>query len=199
MTGPAEMRCAVVLGGGRSSRMGTDKLALTLAGATLLDRVVAAALGWAERVVVASPMRPGLDVDRVTVVLETPPFGGPAAGLAAAVAALPVGATELLVLAGDLAAPDAVVWALADATPGRDGVVLEDGEGWPQFLAGRYRADALRAALAAAPTLRDVSVRRVLRSLDLAVTRAPSGVTADVDTPDQARRAGLDVRNYDTM
>ena len=46
MTGAA--RIAVVLGGGRSSRMGTDKLELTLATQTLLARTCDAALAWAE-------------------------------------------------------------------------------------------------------------------------------------------------------
>ena len=50
-------RIAVVLGGGRSSRMGTDKLELTLATQTLLARTCDAALAWAERVIVASPSR----------------------------------------------------------------------------------------------------------------------------------------------
>lgn len=72
---------AIVLGGGRSLRMGADKLALRLDGDTLLARTCAAAATVAERVVIAGPEQPGLDV---VFVREDPPFGGPAAGIAAA-------------------------------------------------------------------------------------------------------------------
>lgn len=190
-------RCAVVLGGGRSSRMGTDKLELRLDAQTLLARTCDAALAWAERVIVASPSREGFGDPRLTFVLEDPPFGGPVAGIAAAVAALPEGAVEVMLLAGDLAAPDAVVDALAAAAPGPDGVVLEDVEGWAQLLAGRYRAEALRLSVDRAPALRDLSVRRLLGGLDLARVAAPPEVTQDVDTPSQARLAGVELRNYD--
>lgn len=190
-------RIAVVLGGGRSSRMGTDKLELTLATQTLLARTCDAALAWAERVIVASPSRDGFGNPRLTFVLEDPPFGGPAAGIAAAVAALPEGVVEVMLLAGDLVAPDAVVDALAAAAPGPDGVVLEDVDGWAQLLAGRYRAASLRLAVDRAPALRDLSVRRLLAGLDLARVAASSEVTRDVDTPSQARLAGVELRNYD--
>lgn len=186
------MRCAVVLAGGRSSRMGTDKLALTLEGETLLGRAVRAAAAWAERVVVASPERSDPALAGVTVVLEDPPLGGPAAGLAAAVAALPEGAVETLVLAGDLADPWAVVAALADADLGDDGVVLVDDEGWPQYLAGRYRVAALRRVVEAAPTVRDVAVRRLLAPLQLRQLPAAAHVTRDIDTPEQARAARVE-------
>lgn len=197
MTQQPDGRWAVVLGGGRSSRMGTDKLDLAVGGRSLLRRTCDAALRWAQAVIVASPPRGGLDDPRVTFVLEDPPLGGPVAGIAAAVAALPVGAAEVLLLAGDLAEPDAVVAALATAEPGPDGVVLEDAEGWPQLLAGRYRAAALRLAVDRAPALRDVSVRRLLGGLECARVAAPTRVTADIDTPGQARLAGVDLRNYD--
>ena len=190
-------RCAVVLGGGRSSRMGTDQLELRLDAQTLLARACDAALTWAERVIVASPSREGFGDPRLTFVLEDPPFGGPVAGIAAAVSALPGEAVEVLLLAGDLAAPDAVVDALAAAAPGPDGVVLEDVEGWAQLLAGRYRAEALRLSVDRAPALRDLSVRRLLGGLDLARVAAPPEVTQDVDTPSQARLAGVELRNYD--
>ncbi|MHA6525776.1 molybdenum cofactor guanylyltransferase [Tessaracoccus sp. G1721] len=192
MTMGRPTRCAVVLGGGRSSRMGTDKLELRLGARSLLRRSCDAALTWAPTVVVASPWREGFDDPRLTFVLEDPPFGGPVAGLAAAVAALPADASEVLLLAGDLADPQAVVDALARAQPGEDGVALVDMEGWPQYLAARYRAAALRRAIADAPAVRDVSVRRVMRGLTLSLAEADERVTADVDTPGQARLAGLD-------
>lgn len=56
---------AIVLGGGRSLRMGADKLALRLDGDTLLARTCAAAATVAERVVVAGPEEPGLSVRKL--------------------------------------------------------------------------------------------------------------------------------------
>lgn len=191
------VRCAIVLGGGRSSRMGADKLELTVGNRSLLQRACDASLGWAARVIVASPARAGFPDQRVTFVLEDPPFGGPVAGIAAAVAALPGEAEEVLLLAGDLADPHAVVEALRAAPLGVDGVVLEDLDGWPQLLAGRYRAEALRLAVEGAPALRDLSVRRLLGALDLARVAAPPALVQDVDTPSQARLAGAELRNYD--
>ncbi|MHA6512547.1 molybdenum cofactor guanylyltransferase [Tessaracoccus sp. Z1128] len=191
------MRLAVVLGGGRSSRMGTDKLELTVGDRSLLQRTCDAALGWADRVVVASPRRAGFGDPRVSFVLEEPPFGGPVAGIAAAVDALPGEAEEVMLLAGDLANPDAVVAALAAAVMAPDGVVLEDAESWPQYLAGRYPAAALRRAVGEVPALRDVSVRRLLGGLQVARVRAPADVTRDVDTPSQAVVAGVDAVIYD--
>ncbi|HSO68240.1 MAG TPA: NTP transferase domain-containing protein [Arachnia sp.] len=191
------VRCAIVLGGGRSSRMGTDKLELTVGNRSLLQRTCDASLGWADQVIVASPVRAGFPDQRIAFVLEDPPFGGPVAGIAAAVAALPGEAEEVLLLAGDLADPHAVVEALRSAPMGVDGVVLEDEEGWPQLLAGRYRAAALRLAVGRAPALRDVSVRRLLGTLDLARVAARPALVQDVDTPSQARLAGAEFRNYD--
>ncbi|HMR49675.1 MAG TPA: NTP transferase domain-containing protein [Arachnia sp.] len=197
----------MVLGGGRSRRMGRDKMGVLLDGRPLLRRTVDAALSWAEHVVVVAPEPEGWEPDlRVSFTLEDPPFGGPVAGIAAAVAVLVTdkcGQNEIpaesasrnadrrtfpsvqaLLLAGDLAAPQAVVRQLDAAEPGPDGVVLRDEDGWPQYLAGRYRLGALVSAVEALGGTRDVSVRRALSGLDLAQVDAPSAVTKDLDTPE---------------
>lgn len=181
------MRQAIVLGGGRSRRMGRDKMGVLLEGRSLLRRTVDAALGWAECVVVVAPEPDGWEPDpRVRFTLEDPPFGGPVAGIAAATAILLAAGqvNEVLLLAGDLAAPEAVVGRLAEVEPGTDGVVLRDEDGWPQYLAGRYRFDALVSAIDALDGTRDLSVRRALRRLDVAQVDAPSAVTKDLDTPE---------------
>jgi len=171
--------------------MGGDKLALGRGGRTLAAIAVDALLAVADEVVFASPDRAGIDDPRVRFVLEDPPFGGPVAGIAAAVGALVDVAAdaEVYLLAGDLADPAGVV-ALLEAAPfGPDGTVPVDEEGWPQYLAGRYRLAPLRGALDGA--VRDVPVRRILSRLDLLRVRVEDGLTADVDTPEQARHAGL--------
>lgn len=182
------VRHAVVLGGGRSSRMGADKLALRLEGESLLARACAAALTFADHVVVAGPEREGVP-DGISFVREDPPFSGPAAGLAAALDALPAG-DEVLVLAGDLALPQSAVDLLAAEALEGDGVVLRDEEGWPQYLCGRYRQEPLTRALAG--DVGDVAVRRLLGPLNLALLSAPKSVTEDLDTPGQAQRLGAE-------
>lgn len=172
--------------------MGTDKLELVLDGQTLLQRAVAAALSCCQRVVVASPVRLGFDDPRVVFVLENPPFGGPAAGLAAAVAQLPreADAAELLLLAGDLADPAATVAALLAGELGPDGLVLVDAEGWPQHLAARYRLEAVCGALSRRNSWRDQSLRRALQPLNLARKAVPKSVATDLDTLEIARKYG---------
>lgn len=162
--------------------MGTDKGGVRIGGRTLLERVIDAVVGVVDRVVVVAPeveMSARADWPDVSFVLEDPPFGGPVAGLAAGVASVTAG--EVLVLAVDLARPDAVVGLLGTIPPGRDGLVLVDPDGWPQYLAGRYATAGLRSRLVGG--VRDVSVRRALAGLNLAHVAADREITADMDSP----------------
>ena len=179
----------VLLGGGRSSRMGTDKLQLLDGDASLAARAVEVLLAVCDRVIISSPERPDVAREGVRFMLEDPPFGGPVAGIAAALGAIEADDGEVYLLAGDLVAPRKVVDLLRACDIDCDGVALIDGEGWPQYLAGRYRLPALRRALAG--ETRDRSVHRTFRPLDLNLIPAAKAVTDDVDTPEQARRAGL--------
>lgn len=200
-------RFAIVLAGGRSSRMGTDKLALELDGSPLLTRVCRAAASFTGHIVVAGPEKdfdlsadplPGSDTTLEHTV-EDPPFGGPAAGIAAALERLPT-TGECLVLAGDLADPELVVaaltgpdvtWAATDPLVPADAVVPLDSGGRPQYLAGRYRLAALHDAVAAAGSARDMSVRRLLGGLRTVGLRTPDSTTRDIDTPAEAREFGI--------
>lgn len=183
-------RVTVVLGGGRSTRMGTDKLGLRIDGSTLLERAVAAGLNWSDRVVIAGPRPQHWRPDsRVSFVVEDPPFGGPVAGLFAALEAVR-DADEVVILAGDLAAPARVVAILAEAPMGRDGVVLEDSDGWAQYLAGRYRVAAVRQALRDVGGVRGASVRRTLSPLRLHQVPVASAISLDLDTPNDAKIVG---------
>ncbi|WP_273653070.1 molybdenum cofactor guanylyltransferase [Cellulomonas fimi] len=77
---------AVVLAGGRAQRLGgTDKGSVVVAGRALVDHALAAVADASALVVVGPPSvaRPG-----VLTVQESPPFGGPVAGLAAGLTAL---------------------------------------------------------------------------------------------------------------
>ncbi|MBZ2199190.1 NTP transferase domain-containing protein [Ruania sp. N2-46] len=130
----------------------------------------------------ATPVPPGLEV-RVTS--EDPPFGGPVAGLAAGLAALEDGTTEapILVLACDLPFASTAVGPLlaryAALTIDDDGACAEHA-GRLQWLAGIYRRDSLRRALAALGTVRDTSVRALVAPLRLVAV--PGLDARDVDT-----------------
>lgn len=181
---------AVVLAGGRASRMGgVAKPALEVHGESLLARTVAALRAeGVERIVVAGPHV--ADVEHVQWVREDPAYGGPVAGLAAALAH--VDAPWTLVLAGDLVHPARVVAALAEAPRAPDGAHLVDADGRAQWLAGVYRTAAVRSRMRElGADVRDASMRAVLAGLDLAAVDAPRGATDDVDTwenLDAARR-----------
>src|SRR3954471_2578347 len=110
MTAPLAIGAAIVLSGGAGSRLGgVDKSALIVGGMPMLDRVAAAVEGLP--VVLGGPRRwlawPAINTR------EYPPGGGPAAGVAAGVAALPPVARDQLVvlLATDLPgiSPDTVL------------------------------------------------------------------------------------------
>lgn len=189
------MTAAIVLVGGTARRMGgLAKPLLTLDGRTLLARTVAALESVDAAPVIA--VGPVLDPDAaVRWVREAPPSGGPVAGIGAALDALAVDHDEVddvFVLAGDLVRPDDVVARLAEARGDADAdvdgwVFLADGQ--PQWLAGRYRAPALRAALSRLGTVQGASMRGLLGALALDWLVDGDGTTADIDAPADLARA----------
>ncbi|WP_197021646.1 gephyrin-like molybdotransferase Glp [Cellulomonas sp. HZM] len=204
LTGPpaaarAPRTAAVVLSGGRGSRLGGVRKGDVHVGArSMLDVVLDGldAAGIADVVVVGHPGEtPRPDVQ---VVREEPPFGGPLAGIGSGLAALPDSVERVLLLACDLPrAPEIVALLLrapAAVDAGCDGVVLRDRDGRLQWLAGLYDAPALRAQVR---TLDEVGglagrpVRAALERLRLVEVDDPDGLTLDVDTTadlDEARR-----------
>lgn len=174
---------AVLLAGGRGSRMGgVHKPALVVAGSTLLDRALAAVPDAAPVVVVG----PETAVRRSVVwTREQPPGGGPVAGLAAGLELIGA-ASVVAVLAADLAGVTADTVSRLRAAVTADGAVLDDGHA--QWLIGVWHADALRRVLPRSPA--GASLRSVLGALDYARVAALPGETVDVDTPaDLARVA----------
>lgn len=168
---------AVLLAGGRGSRLGgRHKPAIAVRGRTLLNHALAAVAG-ADRVVVVGPVEP---TDRpVRWTREQPPGGGPVAALAAGLAE--IDATEIVVLATDLAGITAgTIDRLRNARTA-DGAVLCDATGRKQWLIGVWRTDRLRAALPVAPA--GMSLFSVLSSLDVVDVPELPGESVDIDTP----------------
>ena len=180
---------AVVLAGGRGSRLGgVSKADLVVGGVRLLDRVIEAARGARTRVVVGDLEVP----DGVVLTREDPPGTGPAAGLAAGLAAVDRPAPWTLVLACDLPDATGVVPALLDAAStagtGTDGCCAAGRDGSPQWLLALYRTDALHRAVAAYGDPRNRSVRGLLAPLSLRLVRPADAIVDDLDTwADHAR------------
>ncbi|WP_308465535.1 NTP transferase domain-containing protein [Rathayibacter soli] len=209
---------AVVLAGGRSSRLaGADKAQLLYRGTSLLDRAIAAAIdAGARRIAIVgsdSLVPEHADPGQLVFAREDPPFGGPAAGLAAGIAALDnaelndaarhaegqadAAAALLLVLACDLPQVARAVPSLLAALPlsdGTDGVMLVDADERTQPLTAVYRWSSLHTAAADRRTRNDLDglpMRRLIGALNLVTVAAPTGSTDDIDTPADAARFGI--------
>jgi len=153
---------AIILAGGGATRLdGADKPALEVGGEPMLVSVArAAASAGAGQLIVVGPERGGavarglaevaaLVAGGIVTVREAPPGAGP-------VPAARCGLAEnrapwVALLAADLPFLTGV-WVAglrsAASAAGRDGAVLADADGRPQWLAGCWRASALGPALA---------------------------------------------------
>jgi molybdenum cofactor guanylyltransferase len=180
---------AVVLAGGRGSRLGgVDKPALVMNGRTLLDGVLDAC-GSAVAIVVVGPRR--ATAVPVHWVREDPPHTGPLAALAAGLAAVPAGAAVTAVLAADLPGlrQSTVRRLVAALTGDVDGALLVDGAGESQWLAGGWWTAALRDGLAALGEPAGRPLRALLGGLVAVRLPAVGDEALDVDVPADLDRA----------
>jgi molybdopterin-guanine dinucleotide biosynthesis protein A len=185
---------AVVLAGGRGSRLGgVSKAGLLYDGTSLLERTIAA-VGDARHVVVVGDTP---QVAGVPVVRESPAFAGPAAGIAAGLELLGeldvIASDFTVVVACDMPRVALALPPLLDAVAG-DGVVALGQDGRAQQLVGVYSTALLRRAAAAhreAGDLENLSVRALLATLHPLEIAVPAGSTDDVDTWDDAARLGV--------
>lgn len=189
---------ALVLSGGRSTRMGRDKAALVLEGETMLERTVRAGItAGASRAVVVGPepFAPGPDspLQLARFVREDPPFGGPVAAVAAGLAALEVQDQWVLLLPVDLAEPhDAALTLTYPLRAGlrrespEDGWIAVDETGYRQHATGLLRSQSLRRALGEDPAHRPPRMAELTGPLalaEVAATGEMTGLWEDVDTP----------------
>ena len=153
MPAPAHLFDAVVLAGGRGTRLGgADKPGLIVGDQTLLGSVVSAVTSaGADRIIVVGPERPGAR-GRIRYAREDPPGRGPVAALACGLDQ--VSAPAVVLLAADLPflRPAHIMRLLtALAAPEVPGVVLLDDSARPQWLVSGWAAAGLRGALARYP------------------------------------------------
>jgi len=201
----------IILAGGRAARLGgADKPGLTVGGRTLLDAVLAAGTeAGARQAVIVGPSRPGagrlLGGPPVRFVREEPPGAGPVPALRRGLDELghpadpgdPAAAPWLAVLAADLPFLRAAhLRALLAAAAGhhgaaRSGAVLTDEEGRAQWLAGCWRAAALRHAASGYSGASLHGLLAPLRPASVRITPGPGEPPPwlDCDTEADLRRA----------
>ena len=136
----------IVLAGGRSRRMGSDKAALAFGGRTLLHHTIAALAEVADEVVVVrAPGRdlPPFDCQRPVRVVADPVEGeGPLVGIAAGLRA--ASAPVALVVAVDMPfLRPALLRLLAEHAAAGARCVVPIYQGRPQPLCSAWRRDAL--------------------------------------------------------
>jgi molybdenum cofactor guanylyltransferase len=196
----------LVLCGGASRRMGTDKAGLELAGRALIEHATLVVAARAERVWLACGALPRHAALGYALALDRAPGLGPLAGLEAGVsAARDAGADCVLVLACDMPRADARIFDLLLARTieqDLDGCVLASARG-PEPLYAVYRT---RLAPLVAAAL-DAGVRRLdalpwlafsggraarigtLGESELAPELAGLDPALNLNTPDELRRA----------
>lgn len=182
---------AVIVAGGRSSRLGgTAKAGLSNGHSTLLETTLAAVAGAASTVVVGPeelPLPGG-----VLQTLEEPRFAGPAAALAAGVLSLPEDAAPWTVLLsvdmpGIAPALDVLLGQAQNCDPVSG--FMGTCQGIFQPLVGIYPTAALLAI--SQQKTKDVSVRRWLSQIPYELVELPAGSTQDVDTWEDAEKTGF--------
>jgi molybdopterin-guanine dinucleotide biosynthesis protein A len=198
---------ALVLAGGSSTRLGADKTRLTIGGASLLDRVLAAVRNATRVIVVGDERRTNRPVQWLR---EDPPGSGPAAAVVAGLAE--VRADVVVVLAGDLAMVGAgTVGRLLDALAapeetdgdihGREGApdsaLLTDENGRRQYLTGAHRTAALRRAAAAREVWTDAAMHVLLAPLSITAVVPHGNEARDVDTPADLAAAVRSARDHE--
>ena len=182
---------AIVLAGGRATRMGgVDKPAIAVGGRPMLG-VALDAVAECVRIVVVGPHRPELPPE-IRQVQEVPAESGPVAAIACGVRALQecdFPADLVVTLAADL--PFLTASAISEligyaTTSVADAVFATDESGRPQYLVGVWRRTALLAALRRLDSVTNQPMKALVPVSTMMV--ALSGI-ADCDTPEQVRAA----------
>lgn len=186
----ARSRCAgILLTGGASRRMGTDKALIEIRGETLAARAARALAQVCNPVIEVGPGVSGLRCAR-----EDPPGTGPLAALVAGADALAT--TPVLLLAVDLPSVEPPLLRLIAEWPG-SGTVVPSSAGRLQYTCARYGAasiESARAQLAAGErSLRVLERCGAIEVIDDSVWAAvaPPEVFSDLDTPDDLARFGM--------
>lgn len=192
---------ALVLAGGRSTRLGQDKTRAVVGDRTLLEHVAGGIPHDVTCIVVGPP--PATTSRVLVVAIEDEPDGGPVAGVDCGIAF--VSTPVVVLLAADMPfAPgiaERLLTELATADAKFDAVVPVDSSGRRQPLAAAYRTGPLRDALAGLAPVRGRSMHQLLerlRVLELSVDEADETLLLDIDTAADLERARRTVTDTDS-
>jgi molybdopterin-guanine dinucleotide biosynthesis protein A len=167
---------AIVLCGGRSTRMGQDKGALPVGDETMLDRIVRIVRTIAEEVIVVSRHVQQAPAG-VTIVNDPVEDLGPLAGLAAGLAASTSDLNIVVACDMPLIKPQ-VLQRLVSMIGDTDDACVTVADGHASALCGVYRSRVAKDAQA----LLDSGERRVMRLLDRVQTkRVDAALLRDID------------------
>ncbi|AZA11228.1 molybdenum cofactor guanylyltransferase [Corynebacterium gerontici] len=171
----------ILLAGGKGERMGYDKALIRVNGTRLFD-VTRANIPSHHAVIAVSPQ----DLDYEPTVCEQPPFGGPVAGIAAA---LPLVSSELVaVLTVDAPAAPSLLPQMRAQLGNHDAVAISDGS-HVNALCSLWHTTALRAAIDTLPQIRNIAARCLLNHADVHVL-AGDGSERDYDTRAELSQLG---------
>jgi molybdopterin-guanine dinucleotide biosynthesis protein A len=179
----------VLLTGGASRRMATDKAAIVWRGETLAIRAARVLAAACDPVIEV-----GSGASELHCVREDPPGSGPLAALLAGARAMEVHIPVVL-LACDLPFVELPIVRLLADWPGTE-TVIPVVDGRLQYACARYGPDALQRAEAAL-LAGDHSLRAAAGDDHDELTESqwravgPANTFADVDTPADLRRLGL--------
>ena len=164
----------IVLTGGTNRRFGSEKFEAKIGDKTLLE-LLCSYLPAGEVIVVG----PKASVT-ATYVREVPELSGPLAAIGAGMAKV---TSDLVgIFATDMPFAPKIIPQLLESFVG-DAALPIDSEGEAQPLAGIYRSDAIRDALATFETLTNNSVKSLMDKLNLnLVPLAETGYLIDIDT-----------------
>ncbi|HEY4535636.1 MAG TPA: molybdenum cofactor guanylyltransferase [Enteractinococcus sp.] len=187
---------AVVLTGGRSSRMGgRHKPGILIDGRSVIDRTVTELWGAAPKAqVIIAGSDEGLSRSirqHVRVVREEPPFSGPLAGVAAAVEAIPSSDGIVLVLGGDLPflSSETMTSLIQTVIDGAQVVSCVDATGHLQYLCAAWHVEMLRAQLLQIADPAGVPLRALFSGLTPQLIACDPDELRDIDTPFDLARA----------
>lgn len=135
---------AIVLAGGRSQRMGTDKALVSVAGCTLIERVVTAVSSVSSRTIIVAATADSYRINGAETIADLYPGKGPVGGICTGLSSLGEGLH--IVVACDMPGvqPEVLRLMLNSAQPGDDAIVvgcIEDQTTEP--LCAIYRHSAL--------------------------------------------------------
>jgi len=188
---------AMLLVGGQSRRLGTDKAMLMLAGEPLWRRQLRLLCQLEPQALwISARTRPVWCPPSVEVILDEPPSRGPLSGIAAALSRLRT--SHLLALGVDMPRMTLEFLKKLTTMPGHGAGVIPENDGWFEPLGAVYPVLAAAAAAHAITQSDDASMQNFARLLcgqnllrSYALSESERSLYLNVNTPGDLPDSGL--------